>query len=241
MRRILAAFTEGRWRSLLPLVPAVLGVACFASSLSGGFVYDDNQQIVTSTRIHSGSLRDILFGDVWGEVYGGSNYYRPLALLLWRVLYALFGADPLPFHAVGVALHAATASMVFLVARRLFQRDRAGEGGGGQAGEGTGAADWLALAAGALFAVHPAHVEAVAWISAVMDLLATPLSLLYLYLYLGPDGGPRPRARWLGGLALFLALLSKESAAAAPLILAAVDLVDAVRLARKAAGLDPNP
>lgn len=85
----------------------------------------------------------------------------------------------------------------------------------------------VAWAAAALFAVHPIHVESVAWIAGRTDILAFLLAAAALAVHLGPrrDLDPPRREPWRepAAVALFaLALLAKESAAVVPLWVAAL-------------------
>ena len=127
---------------------------------------------------------------------GPSNYYRPVFGWAYSLVARGFGLQPAAFHATSVALHLAVTLLVALGARRLFP-DRRGE--------------IAALAAGLLFAVYPAHAEAVAWIGDQVDLLTALFVLLALFSYLvasrtaadgrgGPDRSPTsspasPRSR----------------------------------------------
>ena len=118
--------------------------------------------------------------------------------------------NPYLFHLVNIALHTASATFVFFIARRLMQ------------------SSWPALAAALLFAVHPIQVEAVGWTSGLKDLLAGALSLLAMLFYtLHTDESAVMRQRriaWWSGLAAFaLALLAKPSAVTVPLILFVID------------------
>jgi len=140
---------------------------------------------------------------VWGEPLGGEiTSYRPLPPLLWRVLWGVRPGSPAPFRAATLLLHVLAAGLFWVLARRL------------------GASPALAGAAALLFAVHPAHAEAVGAIVGQADVLAACLGLGACLAALRP--GPS-RAAALP-LAL-LACLAKETAivfgAAALLLLAA--------------------
>jgi tetratricopeptide (TPR) repeat protein len=130
--------------------------------------------------------------------------------------------DPRVFHAGSVLLHGGCAVLAFLVLGRLVNHV------------------WAACAGALAFALHPLQVESVGWITENKGLLAALFSLLALWQYLcfaqsAADEKPRYRGRYRGGasrgwfhfaaatLAFLLALLSKPSAAALPLIVAAVD------------------
>ncbi len=112
---------------------------------------------------------------------------------------------PEVFHIASILLHAANATLVFLLLRRLV-----------------GAAI-PALVGAALFAVHPLQVESVAWVSETRGLLATLLGLTALLQYLAWRNAPRPRQYLVAATYFVLAMLAKPSAAAVPLMAMVID------------------
>ncbi len=129
------------------------------------------------------------------------SYYRPLGFLSFAADGALWSFSPTGFHVTNVLLHAVNGLLVFALARRVMTIRAA------------------ALAA-ALFIVHSSNQEAVYWVSARFDLLATLFVLATVLL------ATRDRAVFVGAsLATFgLALLSKEAALAAPIIVGAYEV-----------------
>jgi tetratricopeptide (TPR) repeat protein len=112
---------------------------------------------------------------------------------------ALFGFDPVAFHAVSLCLYALVVALGTRLVERLAADRR------------------TALVAGCLFAVHPVGVEAAAWISARCDLLAAAGGFAALLLYDAFLTGAPRRARsravhWGAAGCLALALFAKESA-----------------------------
>jgi Tfp pilus assembly protein PilF len=181
--------------------PALLVAAAAAlpylQTLAFGFVFDDHGQIAGNPRVQSWRhLAGYFTGDVWRSPAGfPGNYYRPLFLLWLLVNYTLFDGWPVGWHLTSVLLHVLASLMVWLVGRRL---------GGPTAG----------LIAGVLFAVHPIHVEAVAWISGAPEPLLAVFLLSAFWCYLEDR-------RALSLLAYALALLSKETAVVLSLLVAA--------------------
>jgi Flp pilus assembly protein TadD len=175
-------------------------------------VFDDVKLIVNNDFLRqTATLRELFLTDLWRAVGLDTGYYRPLAAVVFRGLHAAFGMQPLPFHVASLLLHAATTGLVFLLARDLLStvdRDR------------IRSSDLPALAGALLFAAHPVHAEAVAWISGLMDVGATFCALLFLYLHV--RGG---KAGLGSCLALLAGLLFKESAIAAVPMAAAYDLI----------------
>ncbi len=198
--------------------PALIGLAavgCYVNALAGGFVLDDKEIVRDNVNIRSVlDLPRVWLSEWWATRGadaeqpdpGRDRLYRPLTLFTFAVNYALDrpGADgrprPLGFHAVNVLLHAGVSLLVWLLARRL------------------GLAPPGALLAGALFAVHPVHCEAVANGVGRAELLSA-LFLLLGMLALRPAAGPLASARVARAAAAFCcALLAKESAICYPVL-----------------------
>ncbi len=176
------------------------------SGLRNGFAYDDRWIISETPQVHSLARWWHLFAvGYWPPQYG-SALYRPIPLVLYAVEWAAGGGKPFVFHAVNVALYAVLCVLVL----RLFVRivpTRA------------------AVAAAALYAVHPVHVEAVANCVGQAELLAGVVGLSAVLRYLswrrrGPLTGPQTAAL----CAMYaVACCCKESAIVLPVVLAAVE------------------
>jgi tetratricopeptide (TPR) repeat protein len=192
----------------LAALSAAAGAACYANALPGAFVFDDVKLIVNNEALRAAATwRSLFLSDLWGAAGLDTGYYRPLAAATFRALYAAFGHRPEVFHAVNVLLHAATTALVFLLVRSVLSADHR-----------EGAGDGPALGSALLFAVHPVHVEAVAWASGLMDVAAGFFSVLFLVLYVRG-------ARVASWIALLAGLLFKESAIAALPVAILYDLI----------------
>ncbi len=186
-------------------------LAVYGFTLGFGFVFDDHLQIERNPWLRSpDGLRLFLTRPFWGfnREQGplGSNYYRPVFGAFDSLLAHIYGLDPTAFHAASVALHLAVCLLVALGASRLMRSPVA------------------ALAAGLLFAVHPVHAEAVAWVGGQPDLLAAGFALIAVLAYLaGKDGG---KGFWMGPPAYLLACLAKETGVATALVLGIVEATE---------------
>lgn len=145
-------------RVMLALV-LVIGFVVYLGSLQFGFVYDDTAQIVKNPQVQSWAYLPHYFsGPVWAQLKL-FDYYRPL-FLLWLLLnHALFGLNPAGWHGALVLLHLAATAMAYLAAQRLLKNDAG------------------ALLLALIFAVHPAHLESVAWVSGAPD----PLMAVFFF------------------------------------------------------------
>ncbi len=171
------------------LVLLAVALAYLPAILAGmGFVSDDFM-ILQRIRQADGLRGAAAF---FGLPY--YDYYRPLGFLSFATDWSVWQDWPAGYHAASLLLHLLNTLLVFLLARRLL---------------GAGSA----VLAAAIFGLHVANHEAVFWMSARFDLLATACALGAL-LAVGTPG----RGRGAGVALLYLAaLLSKESAVALPI------------------------
>ena len=191
--------------ALLPLLGLVTFVV-YSGSLSFDFVWDDWPQIVNSPIIRTWSNLPRAFGsDLWYHVARNQVYYRPL-FVAWSMLnYTLFGLRPWGWHLGAVLLHVGAVAAVFCMVRRL------------------GLEYWTAALAALIFALHPVHIEPVAWISAASDTMVTMFAALAFAAFLNGRDAERDQQRnperrkrtawWIASLVLLAcALLTKEMA-----------------------------
>lgn len=189
-----------RWiarRGVGETLACAIAFLVYVPTLGFQFVYDDKPQIVQNPAIHAWRYVPHYFtAHAWAELYPNvhGDYYRPLFLLWFRLNYALFGAKPEGWHCTTVLCHVAATYLVLSLVRRLT------------------ANSGLALGAAVLFAVHPVHIESVAWVSGVTDPLLTLFLIGSFLAYL--RFREANRKGWMVlALALFaLGLLEKETA-----------------------------
>lgn len=191
------------WRRHALLVGALWAAAllAYSNSFHAGFVNDNSLLILHDSRIQALTAQNINL--IWGQEYWYGNavsgLYRPLSTLSYLLNYAILGNGPEPagYHWVNFALHAFNIALVYLLAWRLL-RDGA-----------------MALAVGAVWALHPLLTESVTNIIGRSDLLAGFGVLAGLLCHImGAGASGRYRAAWLGALAAVTAIgfFSKESA-----------------------------
>lgn len=181
-----------------------LALLSYLNILGNGFTLDDFGLIVHSQAVQSSDWRFLLTNDYWAAFDGrSSGLYRPLTSLFFSLQHALGSGSPIVFHLCSLLLHALVSLLVWHLTLPLV---------------GTGAA----FMAAALFAVHPAHGEAVAAIAGQADLLSTCSLMLAL---LCAWNARFCSGRWSVGTAIFLGigLLAKEQAIVLPGLLLALD------------------
>src|SRR5437667_173575 len=151
-----------RVRIYAAMLPAALAVLLYLPSLTGGLVFDDYQLLAYHPRIFTITVHEAFTTDFWANDPPAwkSMHWRPLALLAYAAVYRVFGIETVAFHAVSIVLNAIAATAFFLFLQGLGYRTR------------------VCLVAATLFAVHPLHVEAVAWITGMIETLAVTLCLI---------------------------------------------------------------
>ncbi len=206
------------------LILLLVSFAVYFNTLYNGFVYDDNGQIVENPWIKNVKhLPDIFSKGVWSFQAAPSmaNYYRPLMHFIALVNYHAFGLKPWGFHLANILFHAGNTLLVFIITSKLFGVSSSKPAAAATQGSAT-ASIQLPFIAALLFAVHPIHTEAVAWVAAVPELSYTFFFLLSFYFYIVP----RPELKngyIFSVVSFFLALLCKETALSLLIILLVYD------------------
>lgn len=158
--------------------------------ISGGLLMDDAEHITPAAlRSFAGLAR------IWFQI-GATPHYYPLLNSVFWLEYRLWGDSPEFYHIVNLVQHAGAACVLVILIRRLRLSG--------------------ALLAGLLFAIHPVHVESVAWISEQKNTLSALLALLATWFYFGYR---ETRSRVAYGVAsgfFLLALLAKTVVAVVP-------------------------
>ncbi len=175
-------------------------LAAYGNAFFGSFQFDDFNVIVRQGAVHS-------LGAWWDSMPG----IRPLLKLSYALSWSAGGGGTYAFHAVNIMLHAANVLLVWQVLRTLFERM-------GVAGEG-----FAAFAAALLFALHPAHTEAVTYLSGRSSSMMAFFYLASLLAYL--RGAPR----WVSPALFLAALATKEVAVTLPFALLLCEALDVRR------------
>ena len=162
-----------------------------------GFIWDDDDHLTRNPCI----IGPLGFAAIWTS---SRAVYYPLVLTSFWVQHAIWGLNPMPYHVVDVALHAACAVLLWRVLKRL-----------GVTGAWLGAAIW---------ALHPVQVESAAWITEQKNTQSCffyLLAILFFLRWLASSGARLPRARKYGAalLCATLAILSKSSTVMLPVVL----------------------
>lgn len=201
-----------------------LTAAAYARAPQGDFVWDDRLLIERNAAVRtSPEVGDLLVRPFWDRTEADNAlgvYYRPLTTFTYWLDARVSGGAAGWFHLVNVLAHLACVALVFHLALR-----------------GGGPPIAAALAAG-LFGLAPRLTESVAWISGRTDVLATAFALAALAIH-RPGRAPLAR-RVAAAVAVFLGLLCKEVAIAAPAGLAVLAVARARRDRAPVRGVVPE-
>ena len=206
MRAPAAFATAAGPPSRLPLHRAVLGMAtilamtliAYLPAIRGGFIWDDDLHVTGNKALRT--TQGLI--DIWIHLLATPQYY-PLTHTTWWATYQVFGIAPLGYHLVNVILHGLSAGILWLVLRRLSLP--------------------AAWSTAAVFALHPVHVESVAWVTELKNVQSGFFYLLAALAYLGfaiPESVPVDvglhgrRARYALALGAFVAALASKTVVA---------------------------
>ncbi len=207
------AFGDHSFRNYLIIIPTILVLITFFTynqSPDNGFTNWDDPGYVTGNP----SIRHITPGTiVWFFSHPSASNYHPLTMISLSIDYALTKKDPNAtneglsinarvFHITSLVLHLLNVILVFFFIYIL-----------------SGKRIIVPTVAGFLFAVHPMHVESVAWISERKDVLYTFFFLAGLICYLVYTRKKDITWYFLTVLCFLLSLLSKPAAVVFPLVL----------------------
>ena len=188
---------------ILGIAITLLTLALYWRVQGHGFLhYDDYQYVVDNPHVRHGLTRQ---GVLWALTSGYASNWHPLTWLSHMLDCELYGLNPQGHHLNNLLLHIANALLLFRLLLRM-----------------TGAL-WRSAFVAALFALHPLHVESVAWVAERKDVLSTLFWMLTLGAYLRYRERPTG-TRYLATLFLFaLGLAAKPMLVTLPFVLLLLD------------------
>ncbi len=206
--------------SLLLII--ILGLAVYSNSLKGDFLWDDEGLIKANRFIRSG----LYIADIFSNAIGAGNInrgfdaershsYRPIQILTYLFDHSVWKLNPLGYHLTNIILHILVALCVYWLVITLFGDNL------------------VALLTGILFAIHPIHTGAVAYISGRADPLAALFTLLSLICYIKLHVRKNGLIYISMLLSYILALFSRESSIMLPFLILLYHLCFKVKLKMK--------
>jgi protein O-mannosyl-transferase len=203
------------------LVLAAMTWLVFKLTLGYDFVNYDDFVYVADNPVVRGGLS--LQGIAWAFTHNVNDNWTPLAVISHMLDCQLYGTNAGWHHLTSVLLHAASAILLFLVLK------------------GVTGARWRSAFVAAVFAIHPLHVESVAWISERRDVLSGLFFMLTLGAYASYVRRPWSWGRYLMvGLMLALAMMSKPMMVTLPFVLLLLDYWPLRRVAQPGCPLVPG-
>lgn len=190
----------------IPLFAAALFALVFIVFLparSYQFTSLDDPQYVSANAIVLRGLS--LQGLEWAFSFSPTFYWHPLTWLSHMVDVEMFGPAPGSHHMINVLLHATSSALLFVTLQRMTK------------------ATGLSAVVAAFFAVHPLHVESVAWIAERKDVLSTAFLIAALYAYARYAEASTLRRRLVVAVTFGLGLLAKPMIATFPFLLLLLD------------------
>ena len=195
---------------LWPLLLVLITWALYASSLNNELTtWDDKNYVIENTFIRStksDSLKMLFKPGVETGGYIMGNYH-PLTIVSYALEYDKHGLAPRPYHVTNLIFHIFNTLLVYLFILLLSRKK------------------FVAFITALLFAVHPMHVESVAWVAERKDVMFTFFFLAALCVYVKYIRIPKGGAAWivLALLLFVLSLLSKAMAVTLPVVMLLVD------------------
>ena len=185
------------------LLLALVTIAVFWQVGSCDFIsYDDLDYVRNNDRVNTGLSWENV---IWAFTKSHASNWHPLTWVSHMLDCQLFGLDPGGHHLTNLLLHLANTLLLFAVLSRM-----------------TGAV-WRSVFVAAAFALHPLHIESVAWVSERKDVLSTLFWILTMGAYLGYVNRPN-KGRYVLTLLVFgLGLMAKPMLVTLPLVLLLLD------------------
>ena len=156
----------------------------------------------------------------WAFTSNVSNHWHPLTWLSHMLDWQLFGPNPAGHHIINLFFHIANTLLLFLVLKQMSQ------------------ALWPSAFVAAMFALHPLHVESVAWVSSRKDILSTFFWMLTMWAYVHYVRRPKAANYLLIVVFLTLGLMAKPMLVTLPFVLLLLDYWPLNRFVSKRSLLD---
>lgn len=177
----------------------LLGIIVYANTFPNEFLWDDEHFIIKNRYIKDiRYLPNIFKEDMGAGAYLRNNFYRPLQLIMYMIVFKFFKLNPVGYHLLNLVLHIFNALLLYMVITKLFNTK-------------------IAFLTTTLFIVHPIHTEAVTYMSGTADPLSVFFCLVSLILYL-------KRKLYLSVIFFTLGLLSKETVIIFPFLVMITDM-----------------
>jgi tetratricopeptide (TPR) repeat protein len=183
---------------------AVATLAVYAQTAHFDFVnFDDPDYVTSNTHIRGGFTSENI---EWAFTSGDAANWFPLTRLSHMLDYQLFGMASGWHHFTNLLLHATAVLLLFAFLNRVTHRQ------------------WLSAWVALIFALHPLHVESVAWVAERKDVLSTAFAMLALWSYVRWVERPSIRRYLIVALAFAFGLMAKPMIVTLPFLMLLLDV-----------------
>jgi len=205
--------SDRSWSFVVCLALTFATAAVYCQVCSHDFVnYDDIEYIYQNPNIQSGITLQAV---KWALTTGYAANWHPLTWLSHITDWQLFGNKAGGHHLTNLVFHIANTLLLFIVLKRMT------------------CAFWQSAFVAALFALHPLHVESVAWVSERKDVLSTFFWMLTMWAYICYVNCPKISRYFLVVLFLALGLMAKAMLVTLPFVLLLLDYWPLERFGRR--------
>ncbi|HEV8132234.1 MAG TPA: tetratricopeptide repeat protein [Acidobacteriota bacterium] len=202
----------------------LVGAAAFWPILNNGFIeYDDDLYVTQNRHVQAGPTGDTL---KWAFTTTEGANWHPLTWISHALDCRFFGLNPKGHHLTNLLFHLANTLLLFVALSSM-----------------TGSL-WRSAFVAALFAVHPLHVESVAWVAERKDVLSTLFWILTLAAYNHYVRQPSTARYLLVVLTFVMGLMAKPMLVTLPLVLLLLDFWPLRRMSQprlQTAGVTESP
>jgi tetratricopeptide (TPR) repeat protein len=201
---------DSKWAALAGIL--LLTVIVFSSGISKNFVaLDDPAYVRDNSFIKSLSFESLK--NIFSSFYNFN--YHPVTTLVYAIEYHFFKLNAAPYRIINLLFHLANICLVFVLAEKISGRKE------------------IALLASLFFGIHPLHVESVAWVSELKDVLYSFFLILALVVYANYIKNKSNKLLACTFVLFLLSLLSKPAAVTFPLLLPLFDYYYKRKLTRE--------
>ena len=191
---------------LICLALAILMVITFWQLKDCGFInFDDPLYVYENAYVQSGLNWNSIGQAFSSELVKIGAFWHPVTWLSLMMDYQIFGLNPQGFHLMNLLFHVMSTILLFLILSRMTKKL------------------WPSAFVAALFAIHPLHVESVAWIAERKDVLSTFFWMLTMGAYTYYVEHPGFRRYFLVLLFFVLGLMAKPMLVTLPFVLLLLD------------------
>ena len=200
---MIAGFKQKQVLFFVIIVLVVSTIVAYEPVRHNGFVnYDDNQYVFNNPNVKGGITQQSI---IWALTNFNISYWHPVTWLSHMLDCEIYGLNPLGHHITNVIIHIINSVLLFLLLSKI-----------------TGTV-WRSGFVAAAFALHPVHVESVAWIAERKDVLSGLFWILSMFAYVHYAKRPNVRRYAIVLLTFTMGLMSKPMMVILPLALLLLD------------------